>query len=209
MAPQKRLRIPLLLMVSVVTGCDADPTPGQIERCRADAGVSLPEGTKVRSLYLEPSAFGVFACTTDCYRLLRDRNIAFVELQRPGGMDAVVDRLSFAPSGSAQCAPPFRRTANYYPPHRYQFRVPRGTCLVIDEQQQSRAEALLRERIIPSAIHPVTIREVLGRDGAALARIVDYRAPYIEVADVTCADVIPDFPRNSYKVILNHVTDAR
>ena len=46
-------------------------------------------------------------------------------------------------------------------------------------------------------------------DGSTLARIIDYRTDHIEIADVTCADVIAGFPRDTYAMIIEQVTGRR
>ena len=200
----------ILTLAALAQACDEDPTPGQIARCRADAGVTLPQQPKIRSLYLDPSAFEVMSCTTHCLGLLRERNLDFVEIRRETLSGDRIDRISFAPSGSPRCAPPFRRRPNNYPPRSYQFRVPGGQCLVIEDSAPTpTAEAALVERVVPNADHPASIREVVRSDGVLLARVLDYRQNFIEIADVTCADVVRGFPGNTYRVVLDHVTDPR
>lgn len=54
-----------------------------------------------------------------------------------------------------------------------------------------------------------TVREAVRPDGSLLARVIDYRAPYVEVPTVTCADVLPKFPRRTYEIIISHLINRR
>jgi hypothetical protein len=203
------LRFGLLLVGVLLQACRAFPTPGQIARCHTDAGVTLPKGPKVRSIYLEPEAVDLWGCRDACYSLLRDRDLQFVEVPREGFSGLTIDRVSLDLAGSSRCASPFQNRPHNYQPLRYRFWKSRGECLVIQENQTRTAEATLRERRVPNSDFPATVREVIRPDGTVLAQTVDYRANYVEAPIVTCANVIPGFPLETYKIILAHVTEHR
>lgn len=197
-------------MAAIMSACrPPPPAPTQIAACSSYAGVTLSDHPKVRSLHLEPEVYGLSGRCYQCARLLAERDLDFVELYREHGPYDLVDRVRLAPLGSANCQKPASRAEWWYSPQRYRFKVPRGQCLIVVEAQTPSAEAKFTNLTEKVAGYSANVLEVRRRDGASLARIVDFRREYVEVRDVTCADVIPGFPRDRYPVMIDHVTAKR
>ncbi|HEX8643327.1 MAG TPA: hypothetical protein VF702_05370 [Allosphingosinicella sp.] len=200
-------RLARLVLALLLAGCTVEPTPSLIANCRASQPLAVA-GPPVRSLLVATDDAMQFRCWT-CRDLLRDWQLDFVEFPSRAAKDRV-DRARILPAGHASCTALPKEAWRPLSRLPFRMRAPRGSCLGVELDQESAAEAELRLWSASEGDHSSENFHAVRRPGGEpMLRLTNYTIRPAEAPAVTCHRIVPSFPADPFRFAFSRIAAPR